>query len=102
MRNYEKDLELVYHGCEKDCMNCELGKSSQCARYKAYERLKKSIQVLRQYVDFVIDCTNDYDLDDYAIGAREIVGVITLKCRFDEKRIEVCDEEEIMLLQEMI
>lgn len=97
MRNYEKDLELVYRGCDKDCVNCELGKKSQCARDKAYERLLKTIEVLRQYVDFVIDSTIDY-----SSGVPEAFGVISLKVLHDEKEIEVYDEEEIVLLQEII
>lgn len=97
MRNYEKDLELVYRGCDKDCMNCELGKQSQCARNEAYERLLKTIEVLRQYVDFTIDVTIDYNS-----GVPELFGVITLKVLHDENEVEVYDEEEILLLQEII
>lgn len=97
MINYEKDLELVYRDCDKDCMDCELGKKSECARDKAYERLLKSIVVLRQYVDFVVDSTIDY-----SSGVPEAFGVISLKVLHGEREIEVYDEEEILLLQEII
>ena len=97
MRNYEKDLELVYRGCDKDCMDCELGKKSQCARDKAYERLLKTIEVLRQYIDFTIDFIVDYNS-----GVPEAFGVISLKVLHGEKEIEVYDEEEIVALKEII
>ncbi len=127
MNNYQKDLELLYRGCEKDCSNCELGKISKCIKYEAYERLSNLISKLTlipatfEDEDCIKDLSRDVLLKIIGVLKQYLymeIILVTSNSYYEETHFEavikskdksntgfevrIIDEDDIALLQNIL